>query len=52
MSKDERCNHAHHQRQESLTATVAVIGCREDCDHFMVVAPVVAFHDQLVGPGN
>ena len=34
------------------TAAVAVVGGAEDGDHVLVVAPVVALHDQLVGPGD
>ena len=29
---------------------VAVVGCREDGHHLLLVGPVVAFHDQLMGP--
>jgi len=32
-----------------VAASVAVVGCREDCDDVAFVRPVVAIHDQLVG---
>ena len=35
-----------------LTAAVAVVGCAEDGDDVLVVAPVVALHHQLVGASH
>lgn len=37
---------------QSLTASVAVVRRTEDGDNILVVAPVVAFHDQLMRPGH
>jgi hypothetical protein len=34
--------------QPVLTASVAVVGCAEDRDHVLLMAPVVSLHDQLV----
>lgn len=33
-----------------VAAAVAVVGRAEDGDHVLLVRPVVALHDQLVGP--
>lgn len=35
-----------------VAAAVAVVRCREDGDHVLVVAPAEAVHDQLVSPGD
>lgn len=39
-------------RNTVLTTAVAIIWRAEDGDHILVVAPVVALHDQLVCPCN
>ena len=35
-----------------VTAPVAVVRSREDCQNALVMVPVVAFHDQLMGSGD
>ncbi|RNA05675.1 hypothetical protein BpHYR1_001488 [Brachionus plicatilis] len=35
-----------------ITASVAVVWSRENSDNISVVAPVVAFHDELMGSGD
>lgn len=35
-----------------VAAAVAVVGGREDGHHTLLMAPVVAFHDELVSTGN
>ena len=35
-----------------VAASVAVVGCREDCDDVAVMRPVVTIHYQLMGTGN
>eukprot|EP00550_Attheya_septentrionalis_P001397 CAMPEP_0198288508 /NCGR_PEP_ID=MMETSP1449-20131203/6979_1 /TAXON_ID=420275 /ORGANISM="Attheya septentrionalis, Strain CCMP2084" /LENGTH=150 /DNA_ID=CAMNT_0043986657 /DNA_START=41 /DNA_END=493 /DNA_ORIENTATION=+ len=35
-----------------VAASIAVIGSAKDGDHILLVAPVVAVHDELVGPAD
>jgi len=35
-----------------VTASVAVVWCRKDCDDVTVVGPVVTIHDELMGTSN
>ena len=35
-----------------VTASVTIVGCREDSDDGSVVLPLITLHDQLVGSGN
>lgn len=35
-----------------IPASVAVVWCRKDGDHVLIVAPIVALHDQLMRAGH
>ena len=40
----------HVQNGSDVTASVAIVGGREDGDHVPVMGPVVSLHHELMGP--